>query len=249
MFHIVLSIASRFLFLGNMLQGLARGILTLRHLGVISHLVPTLPSPPPTLLLDAAIPFVALSEETISPYPSAGLIAVERIERLSPAFSSPIPSYQSSLVTVTPSQLPKFLPLLIIFAMISGLVILVPEILYLFMNVSKITSAFTYASRSTSNLFRFRCISGFLAVTLPSHLTSSRLFFSLVSLLFLWTGPVRTSPSASFATILTIFSAYHCVLPHLYLDHVHSSLSGPRLVCGMSASGVYLANEFLTLAI
>ncbi|KAH9987797.1 hypothetical protein BJV77DRAFT_770227 [Russula vinacea] len=87
--------------------------------------------------------------------------------------------------------------------MISGLVILVPEILYLFMNVSKITSAFTYASRSTSNLFRFRCISGFLAVTLPSHLTSSRLFFSLVSLLFLWTGPPTI---ASFLTFIWIMS-------------------------------------------
>jgi hypothetical protein len=192
MFHIVLSIASRFLFLGNMLQGLARGILTLRHLGAISHLIPTLPSPPSTLLLDAAIPFVALSEQVILPYPTVDLIAAERIERQSPAFSSSIPSYQSSLVTVTPSHLPNFLPLFIILVMISGFVILVPEILYLFMSVGKITSAFTHASRRIPNLFRSRRISGFLPATLPSHLTSSRLFFSLVSLLLLWTGPVRT---------------------------------------------------------
>ena len=192
MFHIVLSIASRFMFFGNVLQGLARGILALRNLGIISsHLIPTLSPPPPILLLDAAAPFVELPEEIHSPYPSAGLIAIERIERRTPAFSSPIPSYQSSLISVTPSHLPDFLPLLITLAIISGLVVFFPGILYFFVKVVKIPSTFTHASRYISKFFGFKPISGFLPARLPLRFTS-RLLVSLVSLLLLWTGPVRT---------------------------------------------------------
>ncbi|KAI0264527.1 hypothetical protein BGY98DRAFT_1181844 [Russula aff. rugulosa BPL654] len=56
MFHIVLAIASRFLYFGNALQGFARGILALRNLGVISsHLIPAISPPPPIALLDAPV--------------------------------------------------------------------------------------------------------------------------------------------------------------------------------------------------
>jgi hypothetical protein len=155
MFHIVLAIASRFLYFGNALQGFARGVLALRNLGIISsHLMATLSPPPPIPLLDAPVPFMGLPEEIISSYPSAGLIAIERIEHQSPIFSSPIPSYQSSLITVTPSQLPSLLPLLVVIAMISGFAILLPEIVHIFMNVAKIPSAFTHASRNISNSFK-----------------------------------------------------------------------------------------------
>jgi hypothetical protein len=141
MFHIVLAIASRFLYFGNALQGFARGILALRNLGVISsHLIPAISPPPPIALLGAPVhvPIVGLPEEIIPPYPSAGLIALERIGRQPPPFASPIPSYQSSLITVSSSQLPIFLPLFIIMlAIISGFVIVLPEIMDYFMNVAK----------------------------------------------------------------------------------------------------------------
>jgi hypothetical protein len=138
MFHIVLAIASRFLYFGNALQGFARGILTLRNLGLISsHLIPALPPPPPIALLDAPVPFVGLPEDIIPPYPSGGLIALERIGRQPPPFASSIPSYQSSLITISSSQLPIFLPLFIIMlAIISGFVLLLPEIIDCFMNVA-----------------------------------------------------------------------------------------------------------------
>ena len=131
MFHIVLAIASRFLYFGNVVQGFARGILALRNLGAIScHLVPALSPPPPIALLDAPVPFVGLPEEIIPPYPSGGLIALERIERQPPPFASAIPSYQSSLITVSSSQLPLLLPIFIIMlAIISGFVLVLPEVL------------------------------------------------------------------------------------------------------------------------
>ena len=192
MFHIVLSIASRFMFFGNVLQGLARGILALRNLGGISfHLIPTLSPPPPILLLDAAAPFVELPEETLSPFPSAGPIFIERIERRTPAFSSPIPSYQTSLISVTPSHFPDFLPLLVTLAIISGLVVFLPGIVYVLMNVAKIPFTFTHASRYFSKFFRFKPIFSFLPARLPLRFTS-RSLVSLVSLVLLWTGPVRT---------------------------------------------------------
>ena len=131
MFHIVLAITSRFLYFGNVLQGFARGILALRNLGLISsHLIPALSPPPPIALLDAPVSFVGLPEEIIPPYPSGGLIALERIERQPPPFASSIPSYQSSLITVSSSQLPILLPLFIItLAIISGFLLLIPEII------------------------------------------------------------------------------------------------------------------------
>ena len=144
MFHIVLAIASRFLYFGNALQGFARGILALRNLGIISsNLITALSPPPPIALLDAPVPFVGLPEEIIPPYPSVGLIALERIERQPPAFASPIPSYQSSLTTVSSSQLPIILPLFIILlAIISGFVLLLPVIMDSFMNVANIVRRF-----------------------------------------------------------------------------------------------------------
>ena len=144
MFHIVLAIASRFLYFGNALQVFARGILALRNLGIISsNLIPALSPPPPIALLDSPVPFVGLSEKIVPPYPSVGLIALERIERQPPAFVSPIPSYQSSLTTVSSSQLPIILPLFIILlAIISGFVLLLPVIMDSFMNVANIVRRF-----------------------------------------------------------------------------------------------------------
>lgn len=199
MFHVVFSLASRFLYLGNMLQGFAHRILALRSLDAISSiLIPALPPPPPVPLLDAPVPFVELLEEIILPLPSVA------IERQPPAFSSLIPSYQSSLIAVSPSQFSKFLPFFVVLAAISGFVIILPTIIYFFAKIAKIPSAFANASRTIAESFKPMPISKFLPASLPSRFTSSKLPISLLSLLLLWTGPVRTYEfSLSFAMILT----------------------------------------------
>ena len=139
MSHIIfLAIASKFLYLGNVLRVLARGIVALRNLGLISsRFIPAISPPPPIALLDSPVSFVGLPEEISPPYPSVGLIALERIERQPPPFASPIPSYQSSLITVSSSQLPIFLPLFIItLAIISGFLLLLPQVVDFFTNVA-----------------------------------------------------------------------------------------------------------------
>ncbi len=164
-----------------MLQGFARGLLALR-LGVSSYLIPALSPPPPIALLDAPVPFVGFPEEIFPPYPSGGLIAIDRIERQPPAFVSPIQSYSSSLITVSSHQFPIFLPIfVIVLAIISGFVVVLPDTIYVITNVAKIR-----------NISRF----------LP---TSSRvsLFTSLIALLILWTtGP----PIATFLVFICIVS-------------------------------------------
>jgi hypothetical protein len=194
MFHIALAIASRILYFGNALQGFARAILTLRYLGSISsHLIPAISPPPPIALLDAPVHFVGIPEEIISPYPSAGLIALERIESQPPPFASPIPSYQSSLITVSSSQLPILLLLFIIMlaiTIISGFVILLPEIIDFFKNVAKL--------RSISDFVRSKLFSYLLPV---GHL-------------LLWAiGPVRTHHMSSTREPNTYADALDCRYP------------------------------------
>jgi hypothetical protein len=193
MFHLVSSLTSRFLYLQNILQGFARGILALGSLDTISsHLTPAISPPPSVPLLDAPAPFVDRPEQIILPYPSRDVIAIERQLTV---FASPFPIYQSSLIAVTPSQFPKFLPLLVILAVISGFVVILPEITYSLMNIAK-----SFKSKST-----FYC----LPTSLPSQFTSSKLPIPFISLLLLWTGPVLIHSSfASWSLmILTIFPA------------------------------------------
>src|SRR6266404_3243694 len=194
MFHVVFSLTSRFLYLRNVLQRFSRGILALRSLGTISHLIPALSPPPPVPLLGAPVPFVERLEEIISPFPSRDLIV---IERQFPVFASasPFPIYQSSLIAVTPSQFPKFLPIFVILAVISGFVVILPEIAYFFMNIAKIPSAFAHASRTIVKPFKSKPTISCLPDCLPSQFSSCKLSISLISLLFLWTGPVRIHSS------------------------------------------------------
>jgi len=204
------------------LQGLARGILALRSLDTISsHLTPALSPPPPVPLLDAPLPFVERPEQIILPYPSRDVIA---IERQFPVFASPFPIYQSSLIAVTPSQFPKSLPFLVLLAVISAIVVILPEITYFFMNIAKIPSAFTHASRYIAKTFKFKLMFYCPPTSLPSQFASSKLPISLISLLLLWTGPVLIH--SSFASwsfmILTILPACSCDLFHLRLVHIHS---------------------------
>lgn len=215
MFHIVLAIASRFLYFGNVfvLQGFARGILALRNIGVISsHFIPALSPPPPIALLGAPVPFVGLPEEIIPPYPSGGLIALEPIERQPPPFASPIPSYQSSLITVSSSQLPIFLPLLIIMlAIISGFLLLLPEIIDFFMNVAK--------SRNMSKFAKP------ISRLLPAG--------PLLS----WTiGPVRTHRMSSTINVATYPDALDCHYPAAVRSTGHTGHSDtPSPECDLRA--------------
>src|SRR6266850_7422241 len=101
-----------------------------------------------------------------------------------------------------------------------------------------------YPNPSYPSLFPIFCLPAFLlSFPLPSSL----------SLLFFWypCGPNRCAPIFPLALLTFLstmfFSAFHCVLLHLHLVHVHTSLPGPRLERGTSVPGVYVANECHTL--
>jgi len=211
MFQVVFSLASRFLHLGNMLQGFARGIFALRNLQIISsHLLPALPAPSPALLLDAPVSFVEFPEKIISPYSSA-IIAIEPQHSV---FSSSIPTYQSSLITVMPGQLPNLVPLFIMLAIIiiSGSVVLLP--LYFFVNIAKNTSAIAHSSQLfATKSFNAKPIFNLVPAGLPCQLPSFQLLISLFSLLLLWTGPVRI----------------HVLLCSFHADRISSLLLRPSL--------------------
>jgi hypothetical protein len=77
------------MYLRNILQGFARGILALRSLDTIfSYLTPTLSPPPPVPLLDAPVPFVECPEQLNLLYPSRDVIAMERQSGSRLAFSN-----------------------------------------------------------------------------------------------------------------------------------------------------------------
>lgn len=209
MFHIIFTLTSRFLYLRNILQGFARGILTLRSLDAISRLTPALSPPPPAPLLDAPVPFMERPEKIILPYPSRDVIA---IQSQFPVFASPFPLYRSSLIEVTPSHFPKFLPVFVVLAVISGFVVILPEVASFFTNIAK--------------SFKSKPMGYSPSTSMPSQFASSKLPISLVSLLLLWTGPVLIHSSCALWSliILTIFPACNCDLFHLRLVHVHCFL-------------------------
>lgn len=216
MFHLVFSLASRFIYLGNVFQGLAQRILALRSLDIISsHLTLTLSAPPPIQLLDAPTP---IQEPIISTYP------------MSSAFSSPIPSYRSFFISVTPSQFLQFLPLLVVLVSISGFVIIVPEIVYFFKNTTKKPSAFADASSYITKLFRSRPSFRLLPASLSSQMASSKLPLSLISLLLLWTGPVSDHMSShSIRHDIDMFLARSRVLLYIHLVYLYAFLLRAKL--------------------
>src|SRR6266702_122510 len=205
---------SRFLYLGNVLQGLARGVLALRNLRTItSCLIPTLSSPHPTHLLDAPIAPLELLEEFRTPSSSGGLIVIEGPPLVLPS-AIPTLSYQSSLVTVTPNRLPDLMPLLLFLAFISGFVLLLPGFVYVCATIANRTSAIAHASRKISKAFSFvpifslnpifslKPLSGLVPYFFPTQISSRHLFVSF-SFLLLWTGPVRSLLSPGCSSMLT----------------------------------------------
>ncbi|KAH9043583.1 hypothetical protein EDB84DRAFT_1471687 [Lactarius hengduanensis] len=208
MFQVVFAFTSRFLYLGNMLRGLARGVLALRNLRA-SHLMPTLCSPPPTHLLEAPITPLVPMEEFRTPSSFGGLIVIESPPLVLPS-SIPTFGYQSSLVTVAPNRLPDLVPLLLLLAFFSGFLLLLPGLVYVYSAIANRTSAFAYSSRKISKAYSFKPTSSLVPVFslvpafslkpvfrlvhrfFPTQIFSRHQFVLLASLLLLWTGPLPT---------------------------------------------------------
>jgi hypothetical protein len=189
MFHLVFSIASGFLYLGNILQGFTRGILALRSLHIISHLVPTLSPPSPVKLLEAPAAYLDISDELRMPYPTTDLVVIEPLPSV---MLSPVPSYQSSLVVVTPGDLPNLVPLFVLLAIISGLVCVLPELAFTFTTISKTISAFARVFIKNFRSFESKPTSNLVPAGPSSRLISFQSLITLVSFILLWTGPVRS---------------------------------------------------------
>ena len=208
MFLALFALTSGFLYVGNLLRGLARGVLAFRSLhDITSHLMPTLCSPPATHFLDAPIAPLELLEEFRMPSSSGGLIAIEVPPLVLP---SPIPtfSYQSSLVTVTPpNRLLDLVPFLLLLAFISGLVLLLPGFVYVFSTIAGRISALSRLSRKNFKALSFSLVLLFSLVPnfFSTQIFSLRLLVSPASLLLLWIGPVRGLLSPGRASMLTKF--------------------------------------------
>ena len=183
--------------LGILLQGLARRVFRFRKLPIV-RLKPSLSSPPPIHLLEAPIaPLERLVEEFRTPSSSGGLIVTEGPPLVQP---SPIPtrSFQSSLVTVTPNRIPNLVPFLLLLIFISGFLLLLPGLVYVRASIAnRISAICRRQSRKFSKASSFKPVSSLVLVfsLVPnffSTLIFSRHLVSLVSLLLLWTGPVRS---------------------------------------------------------
>jgi hypothetical protein len=197
MFQALLAFTAGFLYVGNLLRGLTRGILDFRNLHDIAfHLMPSLPSPHTTHLLDAPIAPLELLEELSTPSSSGGLIVIEVSP---PALPSHIPtlSYQSSLVTIAPNRFLNLVHLLPLLVFISGLVHLLPGLVYTFSTIPNRTSTLfrlsrkvpmplVYSQSSVSCSYSVSClysVSCFSAISRLS-LVSCSISFRLGSFLF-----------------------------------------------------------------
>jgi len=270
-----LQVASRFLSLRNVFQGLVHWVLALRNLRAISsNLIPALPPPPPIPSLDAPTAFSGLRDELVLPCVSSvsagsAASAVSSAAAVSSAFavsaasaissvsavssasavsatsaissasaisaasaelianesqssflSSPISTFQSSLIPVTPNQLPDlFISIFVLLSIISAVILLGG--FYFVTNAAKISSAFKRTSRKISRLFRTNPILYLVPACVPPVFSPFQLVICVVSLLILRTGSVRTHVS-SHMTSLTRFVAHVSFAFHLGLDHVDS---------------------------
>jgi hypothetical protein len=194
MTHIAFSVASGFLRLRHMLQGLAHSMLALRNLRITSsrHLIPTLSAPPLVQLMESPgppLPPLGLSDDFRIPFPTTDLLVIDQPP---PFMLSPMPSYQSSLAVITPSNIPDLLSLFIMLAIIFGLFCFLPELAYIFTIISKSLSAFVNASNCLFNPPKRKPTSNIALTASPSQPISFRTLVSIVSLVLLWTGPVSS---------------------------------------------------------
>ena len=207
MFHLVFSIASRLLCLGNILQGFARGMRALGNLhSISSQLIPALPPPPPILLLDPPTAFADFQDEFIFPNASAELFPVESQSRV---FSSLVPRFPSALIAVTPSQLPNLVFFFFMLAIISGSLVLLSEIY--------VMNAFTISSKPLKARPKANAESHRFRAGLPSRRFS---LMSLGSMLLYFTGQV--SAQMTFLVLILIgLVAYHYLSRPHHLDHIY----------------------------
>ncbi|KAH9075585.1 hypothetical protein EDB83DRAFT_2312042 [Lactarius deliciosus] len=227
MLQVVFAFTSRFLYLGDMLRVLARGVLALRNLrAVTSHLMPTLCSPPPIHLLEAPIAPLVPMEEFRTPSSFGGLIVIESPPLVLPS-SIPTLGYQSSLVTVAPNRLPDLVPLLLLLAFFSVFVLLLPGLVYVYSTIANRTSAFAYLSRKISKAYSFKPTSSLVPVFslvpafslkpvfrlvhcfFPTQIFSRHQFVLLASLLLLWTGPPAIASFCTLVYIIFKLPTYH----------------------------------------
>ena len=227
MFQALFAVTSGFLYVGNLLRGLARGILGFRNLhDIASHLMPSLPSPQTVHLLDAPIAPLELLEELITPSSSGGLIVIEVSPLILP---SPIPtrSYQLSLDVVTPNRILDLAHVFSLLLFISVLVLLLPGLVYVCASIARKISAFSRLARKNSKAFILKLIFSLVLVSslvplfslvplcdlvslfspvpkfFSTRIFSLRLLLSPVSLPLLRTGPVRTLLSPGRTAMLT----------------------------------------------
>ena len=126
MFQALFAVTPGFLYVGNLLRGLARGIFGLRNLhGIASHLMPPLPSPHTPYLLNAPIAPLKHLEELSTPSSSGGLIVIEVSPPVLPSLI-PTRSYQLSLDVITPNRILELAHIFSLLAFISTLVHLLP---------------------------------------------------------------------------------------------------------------------------
>jgi hypothetical protein len=169
-------------------------MLAVRNLRITSsrHLIPTLSPPPLVQLLESPgppLPLLELSDDFGMPYPTTDLLVIDQ----PPSFMlSPMPSYQSSLAIVTPSNIPDLVPLFLMLAIISGLFCFLPELAYVFTVISKFLSAFVNASNSFFKSFKRKPASNLALTASTSQPISFRTIVSLISLVLVWTGPVSS---------------------------------------------------------
>ena len=182
------------------LRGFARDLLALRKLhDIASHLVPTLSSPPPLHLLDAA-PIAPLDvlEELTTPSSYGALITIDVPPQVLPS-AIPTRIYQSELVTVTPTHFFDLIHILLFLAFISGLVLLLPGLVYVFATIAGRISAPFRLSTKNSNASSSKSAFSLVLNFVSTPIFSLFLLVSLVSLLLLWTGPVSgSSPGRTF---------------------------------------------------
>jgi hypothetical protein len=236
-----LQLASRFLSLRTLFQGLAHWVLVLRNLRAIPDLFPSLPPLPPFPSLDAPTAFSGLQDGFASPslpFISANTTAsaistasaastasaVSATYAVSAAASaesiaSPISAFQSSLMLVAPNQLPDLvISLFILFFIISASLVL-PTVFYFLINTTKISSAFTRTSRIFSKPFRTNPIPYLVPPCVPPVFSPVQLVIGLAFPLVFWTGLVRLHLSLPMI-LLTGFVAHVPAIFHLGLHHV-----------------------------
>ena len=214
MFLAVFALTSGLMYVGNVLRGLARGILGFKSLhDIASHLMPSLPSPNTAYLLDAPIapiapitPLVFL-EELSTPTSCGELMVLDVSPSVLPS-AIPTHSHQLSLDTIQPNldlQFARFFALMIF---ISVLVEHYPKLVSVCALISrKIFAFFRLATSSLKSifslvpiislvpLFSFVSLLSLVPNFFSTRTFSSHLVFSLDSLPLLWTGPVRISLS------------------------------------------------------